>query len=205
MALYARSKPSGGRGPFKPCPPGPQQAVCCDVVDLGIETSSQFKTKSGDPLRQHKVRLKWQSSHLMDDGKPYIVGKKYTLSLDRRATLRKDLEAWRGKPFTDSEAEEFDLERLLGVNAFIAVHHTAKNGEVYADVVSLMACPSNLPKLTVRDYVRQVDREKARATKKQQDDAAAPDQRQPGDEDYPADADYDPADIDPPPDDPTPF
>jgi hypothetical protein len=44
----------------------------------------------------------------------YIVQKRYTLSSHKKSTLRRDLEAWRGRPFTDSQADDFDIDMLIG-------------------------------------------------------------------------------------------
>jgi hypothetical protein len=38
----------------------------------------------------------------MKDGKAFSIHKKYTLSSHKKATLRKELEAWRGVPFSDT-------------------------------------------------------------------------------------------------------
>jgi hypothetical protein len=199
---------TGGGQSFRPCPPGPQQAVCCDIIDLGIQPSARFKGKDGQALRQHKVRLKWQSSKLMSDGKPYVVSKQYTWSMDRRATLRRDLEAWRGRPFTDAEARDFDFESLLGVNCYLSVVHNRRLGKVYADVAGIMPCPKELPRLAVVGYTRQVDRQATaqRAPADQHPGADEYDQRNPGREpgdEYDLTTDdeggHEPHDEDPPP------
>lgn len=186
-ALTPGRKKGGPKGPFQLCPQGPQQAVCCDVVDLGWETTMW----DGQPRRQHKIRIKWQSAKCMADGRPFLVQKKYTLSLDKKANLTKDLEAWRGRPFTEKEAEAFDLETLIGVNCFIMVTHTQRKNNTYADVMTVMPKPRELPKLAVRDYTRDVDKkaeeaEDAAAPTPPQDDAEVPFEEQaPLEEDEP--------------------
>lgn len=139
---------------FEPAPAGTQQAVCCDIIDLGILTwSYQGQQQSG-----HKVRLRWQVAAKGKDGHRLIVQKQYTWSMHVKATLRKDVSSWRGKPFTDAEAADFDFDRLLGANCYINVMHAVKNGTLYADVAAIMPVPKGLPKLTVENYVRQKDR-----------------------------------------------
>lgn len=140
---------------FKPAPAGLHQAVCVDVVDMGIlEVSYAGKTK-----RQHKVRVVWQIDQDMEDGKPFIVQKRYTLSLHEKANLRKDLESWRGRPFTDAELEGFDLEKLLGANCQLNIQHVQKAGETYANVISIVPLGRGMQKMEPRDYVRVQDRE----------------------------------------------
>ena len=84
---------AGNKSEFEPCPEGPQVAVCCDVIDLGIvEVPWQGETK-----RQHKCEIRWQSAELMGNGKPYLLRERFTLSLHEKANLRHHLEAWRGR------------------------------------------------------------------------------------------------------------
>ena len=155
MAMIPPRSGSGG-GTFKPCPTGLQQLVCCDVIDLGMVTSSY----NGEAKTMHKVSLRWQSAKLMSDGKPYLVQKRYTYSLHPKATLRKDLDGWRGKALTDAACETFDLEKLLGVNAYANITHTVRGGDTYANVAALMPYPNEQPKLFVTGYVRVVARTK---------------------------------------------
>lgn len=153
----------GGKSEFEPCPEGPQQAVCCDVIDLGIvEVTWQGETK-----KQHKCEIRWQSAELMENGKPFMLRERYTLSLHEKARLRSVLESWRGKKFTDAEAEGFDVERLLGVNCYInVVHNKGKKGGTFANVASIMPLPKGMTAIAVSDYMRVVDRadEEAPAT-----------------------------------------
>lgn len=152
MPIYA----SAGSGTkFTPAPAGTHAAVCCDVRDLGVlETTWQGKTK-----KQHKVLISWQIDEARDDGKPYLVSKRYTLSLFEQARLRKDLEAWRGQAFTDAEQKQFDIETVIGKGCLLNVVHADSGGNTYANVAGVMALPKNMHAPAVRDYVRFVDRE----------------------------------------------
>lgn len=145
---------AGSGTKFEPCPKGLHQAVCCDVVDMGVlEVTYAGKTK-----KQHKVRVVWQVDEARDDGKPFIVQKRYTLSLHEKAALRADLENWRGKPFSDAELAGFDLENLIGANCQLNVIHAVKNTDTYANVAGIVPLGKGMQKIAVRDYVRVVDR-----------------------------------------------
>ena len=146
---------SAGSGTkFAPAPAGSHASVCCDVVDLGIvETTYQGQTK-----RKHMVRLSWQIDEPRDDGKPFMVSKRYTLSLHEKAGLRKDLESWRGRPFTEAELKGFDLEVLIGIGCFLNVVHRVVGADTYANVAAIMKLPKGMTAPTVRDYVRVIDR-----------------------------------------------
>jgi hypothetical protein len=152
MAIIAKS--SGDGQTFQPAPAGVHQAVCVDVIDRGVvEVTWQGQTK-----RQHKIDVAWQIDEARDDGKPFLVRKRYTLSLSEKANLRKDLESWRGKPFSREEEAGFDVERLIGVNGLVNVQHVTRGDKTYANVVSVMPLLKGMDKLVVRDYVRVVER-----------------------------------------------
>jgi hypothetical protein len=144
-------------GSFVPCPAGLHQAVAVDVIDMGV-IESAFMDNNGKPKRQHKIRLAWQVAEKMEDGKPFLVQKRYTLSLDEKANLRKDLESWRGRAFTEAELGGFDLEVLIGVNCQINVTQVQKDGQTYANVTAIVPCGKGMPKLKPTAYVRVKDR-----------------------------------------------
>jgi hypothetical protein len=108
MPIIAKS--SGGS--FEPIPTGIQQAVCYAVYDIGNQKGSY----QGKSIIRHQVIICWELDCTMHDGKPFGVNKFYTNSLHEKASLRKDLESWRGKKFTAEELEGFDLEKLIGAN-----------------------------------------------------------------------------------------
>jgi hypothetical protein len=141
-------------GSFLPAPAGTHAAVCCDVIDLGmIEVSYLGKTQ-----HKHKIVIAWQIDEDMEDGKPFLVRRRYTCSLHEKATLRRDLESWRGRAFTDKELEAFDLESLLSVGCLLNIIHELRNGATYGNVASIMRLPKNMSAPSPRDYMRVCDR-----------------------------------------------
>lgn len=145
---------------YTPAPEGVHQAVCVDVLDLGLIKSQFPDEKTGKDKFQHKVNVVWQIEELRDDNKRYLLYKRYTLSLHEKAALRHDLESWRGRAFTFDELAGFDVEKLKGANCFINVQHkkSQDGSRTYANVVSVMPLPKNmkLPKMEPLDYVRAV-------------------------------------------------
>lgn len=140
---------------FSPCPEGLHPAVCVDVVDMGVQ-----QTPWGD---KHKVCLVFQISELDEDtGKPFEVRGYYTLSLSEKANLRKHLETWRGRKFTETELQGFDVETVLGANCQLQViHNITDDGKVYSNIQAIVPAAKGLPKLRALDYVRMKDRAKA--------------------------------------------
>lgn len=143
MSLYAES--SGGT--FKPVPAGMHLARLYRIIDLGTQ-KSEF---DGNVNFLHKVKFVWEihgdddsgAPIVTDKGEPMIITKDYTLSWGEKANLRKDLEAWRGKPFTTDEQKRFDLKNVLDKWCMVNVQHKPRlKGGVYANVVSVTPVPT---------------------------------------------------------------
>lgn len=131
-------------------------ARCVRVIDLGVQKDDgMYGTKI-----QHKLMLCWElptETHVFreENGpEPFMLSSEYTMFLSEKANLRKDLESWRGRPFTPEELEAFDVGKLLGVPCLLnVVHKTAKNGNVYGNVKGItpmpkgMQCPPAISKL----------------------------------------------------------
>jgi hypothetical protein len=136
---------------------GTTQAVCCAVWDLGLQLSS-FKNEDGSDKYQHKIIIAWEVTQKIDapeseyHGKPYMLNKKYTLSLGEKANLRKDLESWRGIPFTKEQLDNgFDIEKVYGANCLIGIKHEPDRidpKKVYANVTAILPLPKGMEKIT---------------------------------------------------------
>lgn len=138
------AKDTGGRE-FKKVPEGVHVAVCNALVDCGVQPGGKFKPR-------HQVYIRWEVPservEFEKDGQhhegPMQIGKFYTLSLAEKASLRRDLENWRGRAFTREELDGFDLEKVLGTACQICVSHNAQGQEVYANVTGVMGMPKGM-------------------------------------------------------------
>jgi hypothetical protein len=144
MALIARE--SGGGGTFTPVPPGMYLARCYRIVDLGKQKSEW----QGKVNEQPKVMLQFEVHGEDDAGKPLVtakgepmsISKNFTLSLAEKATLRKDLQTWRGKPFTPEELKGFQIDNVLGAWAMIAItKELGNNGKEYTNIANINSVP----------------------------------------------------------------
>lgn len=125
-------------GTFEKCPEGNHLAVCYEVIDLG----TQETTWEGETKRQRKIWIGWETaSEQMEDGRPFVIGRRYTFSSHEKSTLRKDLESWRGKKFSDEDIAKFDLKDLLGCACFLNVVHSTKGDRTYANISTVAALP----------------------------------------------------------------
>jgi len=155
MAIIARETKTD----YTPAPEGLHQAVCCDVVDLGM--------REGKWGPKHKVLVKWQLEAVNEEGKRFTVAQSYTLSLHQKALLRQHLESWRSRRFTEQELEGFDLENLISANCQVQIVHNVKDGTTYGNVQAIVPLGKGMPKLAVsKDYIRTIDRKDQNGSEK---------------------------------------
>lgn len=133
---------------FSPAPQGLHHAVCCEIKDLGM-VDSPWGSKP-------TVLISWQLGEEDPDTKRrFRVFRRYNATLGKAAkpsNLRADLESWRGRAFTQTEAESFDLDSLLGKNCQISIVHALKDGTTYANVKTVVAAPKGVPPLLIVKY-----------------------------------------------------
>jgi hypothetical protein len=148
MALIA--KESGG-GEFTPVPQGMHLARCYRVIDLGTQETTYLGTVKHLP----KVMLQFEVHGEDDEGKaivtaknePMSISKNFTLSLAEKATLRKDLQTWRGREFTADELRGFELKNVLGAWAMVSVIKAmGNNGKEYTNIAAIMSVPPAIKK-----------------------------------------------------------
>lgn len=159
---------AGGSGKkYAPPSEGVVQAVCVDIIDIGKVTS----TFAGETKTQHKIQVVWQIDERRDDGKRFHVSKWYTLSFHKKANLRKDIEAWRGKAVTDDEEQVgFELEDLKGWQCLLTLQHKASGENTYANVIGISPLMKNMAKMDVEPYERRAPKVKGETEDQADDD-----------------------------------
>lgn len=165
---------------FKPHPAGQFVAVCVDTISLGekVDSGPNFPDKLSP-----KCALVFRTGEKnAETGDIVDIAQEYTVSMGDKANLRKALESWRGKPYTQDQIDEgVPLHKLTGQPAYIGVaHKTSKNGRVYAFVQSMMPVPRGaqppvFPEYRRADFWADRKKEYAEAAKKfRAANAAAP-------------------------------
>jgi hypothetical protein len=141
---------------FATAPAGTFPAVAVDLIDLGM-VDNKFDPEA-DP--RHMCRIVWQlDEEDPKTGKRFLIRKDFTASLHEKAALRKTLEAWRGKPFTNIDLMGFDVESILGASCLLSiVHNTGSKGGTFSNVAGVMKLPKNMTAILPVDYVRVKDR-----------------------------------------------
>jgi hypothetical protein len=150
MTSFILPKPSESSGDFERCPEGTHVARCISIVDMGMQTVAY----NGEEKTAHKVHVAFELSNERDSrGRPFIVSKRYTVSLHDRSTLRKDLESWRGKSFSKEELAAFDLAKLIGVSCMVTVKHSTPVGSdrTYANIAAISGLPKGMPQPPAAD------------------------------------------------------
>lgn len=138
--------PPNSGGDFTPPPAGTHVAICYRVIDLGTQESEYM----GEKKRQHKVLVSWELPNEAipegdHAGEPFTQHQRYTLSSHEKATMRKHLESWRGKAFTEAELEAFDMKNMIGKPCFLNLIHETKQGKTYCNIGAIMALPKGTP------------------------------------------------------------
>jgi hypothetical protein len=134
------------RKQFQIAPAGTHLARLYRIIDLG----TQMREFEGKVTMNQKAKFFFElhgedadgKPLLTSDGKPLIQSKEYTVSLNEKANLRRDLEAWRGKAFSEEELKGFDLKNILGHFCMVNISHREKGDLTYADLKGISAVPS---------------------------------------------------------------
>jgi len=127
-----------GGGDFVQVEPGTYPARCISIIDLGTQRGEY----QGKPTVRRQVMLVWElpteTVETKDGEKPMTVSKFYTVSLSEKSNLRPDLEAWRGRAFTDEELLGFDLNNVLDKPCMVSVKHNEKGRARVSSVAKLV-------------------------------------------------------------------
>lgn len=134
MAKYG----TGGNADFQNPTPGIHTAICYLIADIGYQQTN-FGVK---PMVVFGFEL---CDELVEGtSKPLIVYERLTASMNEKANLRTMLTGWRGRPFTDEEAAEFDMKNVIGKPCQVNVVLNEKGGKTYANIQSVVPWPRGM-------------------------------------------------------------
>lgn len=143
---------------FELPPAGPVAGRCSRLIDLGSQPTDTRRL-------QRKLLISWELAEIRSDGTPFVISRRFGLSLHEKSALRGFLQAWRGRPFTQTELELFDLRKLIGAPALINIVHVERAGKKYANIASISPLPRGMdaPPLSVAPVVFDIDADDAPA------------------------------------------
>jgi hypothetical protein len=141
-------------------PTGNHIARCYQIIHIGTIP----ETYKGETKMRNLVRASFETpdeKFIFSEEKgeqPFSISKKWTLSMHEKGNLKKDLQAWRGKPFKDDEAKKFNISKLIGAPCMINVIHEEYEGRKYAKITSItplvkgMTCPPQINPTLIFGY-----------------------------------------------------
>lgn len=145
MAILATTK-SATREPIAA---GNYPARCYQMIQIGTIT----EVINGEVKQLNKVRIGWELPTELkvfkeENGEqPLVISEEYTLSMHEKSSLRKMLASWRGKDFSQEEAESFDITKLLGKECMINIIHKPSKKDatkIYEKIGSVSGIPKGM-------------------------------------------------------------
>lgn len=131
-----------GGGDFEQPPVGTHVGRCVKIIDIGTQ-KGEYQGKATS-RRQCIIGFELPTELMAEGdyaGKPFTVSRFYTSSLGEKANLRKDLENWRGRAFTETELAGFDSKNILGKPCMLSL---TKNDKGKVRITGIMAMPKNM-------------------------------------------------------------
>lgn len=138
---------------YAPHTEGQHAMLCVDVIDLG-EKLEQYQ--NNPPHVAQKCALIFASGEKNDHGELVTVNAEFTVSMGKKANLRRLLEDWRGKSYTEEQAQAgVPVHKLADQSALVTVEHkTSGAGNVYAKIRGIAPLPKGLIAPRITDYER---------------------------------------------------
>ena len=136
MSMIVKSE---GNANIKRLEDGVYTAISSMVIDLGKQKNEKFKNSA------RRCVIVWNIANefieVNGEQLPRVISKEYTMSLGEKSNLKKDLQAWRGKQFTQEELDGFDLAQIVNKGCQLQILNTENNGKTYTNIVSIMSLP----------------------------------------------------------------
>ena len=146
MKIKDRAKPK-----VPPVEAGVYMAVCIGFVDLGEQYSEKFKNYSYKGM--YIWELPGETIEIDGEQKPRQLSKEFAISASNKSNLRKFIETWNSKSYSDEEFMEFDLFEQIGKPCQLNV--VLNETKEYANVDNLMPIPKGFPAPTTStEFIR---------------------------------------------------
>lgn len=144
MSIRAKK---GSSAPKELIKSGSHIARCISIVHIGTIEDEYM----GTPKILDKIIVTWELPNYIkvfkeeEGAKPFVISKKYTLSMYKKANLRGDTEGWRGKAFNDKEAEDFDVAVLIAQPCMLSIIEKEKqDGDMTNNISSISMIPQGM-------------------------------------------------------------
>lgn len=144
-------------------PSGNYIARCYKMIEIGTCDEEYLGVKK----QVKKINITWELPTELKvfkeekGAQPLVISREFTLSMHENSGLRAVLQSWRGKAFTEQEAERFDVTVLLTKPCMLNIIHVQgkKNPEkTYEQISSItplpkgVTCPAQINKTFELSY-----------------------------------------------------
>lgn len=141
---------------FEEHPTGWTLVVCTRVIDKGTHWNDR---KQKD---EHRIMIGFESEKLMTEGdfkdQPFLLFANFNYSMFKNAHLCRFIENWRGRRFeSQTQADLFDLSKLLGQKAFVNV--TRSHDGQYTNIETIGPVPDNMTAPDIKGITILIDQE----------------------------------------------
>ena len=127
-------KASVGGGSFELPTAGQHSARIYSIVDIGMQPDI-----FNPPKKKQQIIVTWELVDTeMEDGRPFVISKFYSLSLNQKSNLRKDLKNMSGKALTDDQAGKFDFTKLINFACNLVISIEEKDDKEKAVIQAML-------------------------------------------------------------------
>lgn len=147
---WTQKASSGGGGDYQLCPAGNQAAQLTCLFDVGTHSESF----GGETKENPKVVAVFQLAKKDDSGHNYIIGERYTMSLNSKAKLRPIVEGLLGRSLVDGE--ELDPRDLIGKQCLVNIVHDKSGDKTYHNISGVTPLPDGFPEIPADRFERPI-------------------------------------------------
>lgn len=134
-----------------PMEAGTYAAVCVGVIDIGEQLNEKFKNYSNKVILIFEIPS--ETVEIDGEMKPRWISETYGATLSDKGNLKKTLTAWRGKPLSDKEAEEFDLLTMAGKSCIINIIVEEKDSGTYNKIAAINPLMKGMPEPELKNEI----------------------------------------------------
>lgn len=135
-----RTKPS-----IPPVAPGTYTAICVHAIEIGEQLTTFQGSKSYKNQVLYTFELVGEFVEIDGEKKPRTLSKRFNIPKNEKSEnsgLRKFIESWRGKKFTNEEWGEFDTNDPVGEECMLGV--VLNDTGEYANIDTVMGLPKGM-------------------------------------------------------------
>lgn len=118
---------------------GVYAAISNAIIDLGLQKNKQYGTT------QRRFMLIWiilgEEVEINGEKQPRTISKEYSFSLNEKSILRKDLQAWRGKTFSEEELRGFNILTILNKPCQLQIILEERGDKKYNNIAGIISLP----------------------------------------------------------------